>query len=94
MWKKIKKFWADSYHSDKLAFCLEMQNFVFSVGASMTLALTAQHPNMAAIYPFYFIGSASQVIASYRRGQPWIMLVTMWFATMNVTGWCRARGFL
>jgi hypothetical protein len=94
MWTKIKKFWADSYHSDRLAFYLEMQNFFFSVGASMMLASTANHPNMAFIYPFYFVGSTSQVVASYRRGQPWIMLVTMWFATMNVIGWTRAMGWL
>jgi len=94
MWYKIKKFWADSYHSDRLAFYLEMQNFFFSVGASMMLASTAQHPNMAFIYPFYFVGSASQVVASLRRGQPLIMLVTAWFACMNVIGWTRAMGWL
>jgi len=94
MWYKIKRVWADSYSSDRLAFYLEMQNFFFSVGASIMLASTAHHPNMAFIYPFYFVGSTSQVVASYRRGQPWIMLVTMWFATMNVIGWCRAMGWL
>jgi hypothetical protein len=94
MWHKIKKFWTDSYHSDRLAFCLEMQNFFFSVGASMMLAATAQHPNMAFIYPFYFVGSTSQVVASFRRGQPWIMLVTTWFACMNCIGWTRAMGWL
>ena len=94
MWHNIKRFWTDSYHSDKLAFYLEMQNFVFSVGASMMLAMTAQHPNMAAIYPFYFIGSTSQVVASVRRGQPWIMMITAWFACMNIIGWSRAMEFI
>jgi hypothetical protein len=93
MWHKIKDFWIQSYKTDRLSFYLEMQNFFFSVGASITLALTANHPNLAWIYPFYFIGSFSQVIASIRRGQPWIMLVTMWFSCTNVIGWSRAMGF-
>jgi hypothetical protein len=90
MWQRLKAFFTDSWHSDRLAFCLEMNNFLFSVGASISLAVTAQHPPMAYIYPFYFIGSVSQVTASIRRGQPWIMLVTAWFSCMNVLGWLRA----
>mgnify|MGYP006267006439 CR=1 FL=1 len=91
---KLVAFWYESYASDRIAFGLEMTNFFFSVGASIALALSAQHPHMAVIYPFYFVGSISQVVASMRRGQPWVMLVTMWFSCMNVLGWLRAMSYL
>lgn len=73
---------------------LEMTNFFFSVGASITLAITAQHPPMHLIYPFFFVGSTSQMVASLRRGQPWVMMVTTWFACMNVFGWTRSMGWI
>ena len=40
---KIKKFWLQSYRSDKIAFYFELVSFIFTVCASMTLALTAEH---------------------------------------------------
>ena len=91
--QRLIEFLTKSYHSDRLAFYLEMTNFLFSVGASMALAITALHPPMHLIYPFYFVGSISQMIASVRRGQPWVMLVTAWFSGMNVVGWTRAMGW-
>lgn len=94
MYGKLRRFWIDAYQSDRTAFWLEMINFFFSVGASISLATTAQHPPMHLIYPFYFVGSISQMVASMRRGQPWVVLVTMWFSCMNVVGWTRAMGWL
>ena len=38
----IKDFWLSSYHSDKVAFYFELVSFFFIVGASMTMAITAQ----------------------------------------------------
>ena len=49
----IKDFWMSSYHSDKIAFYNELISFVFIVGASMTLAITAVDPDMRYIYPGY-----------------------------------------
>lgn len=92
--QRIVDFWRRSYESDRLAFMLEMANFFFSVGASATLAITARHPPMHIIYPFFFIGSTSQMVASLRRGQPWVMMVTAWFACMNVFGWMRSMGWI
>lgn len=92
--QRIIDFWKDSYNSDRLAFMLEMANFFFSVGGSIMLAITAQHPPMQVIYPFYFVGSTCQCLASIRRGQAWVMLVTIWFSGMNVIGWMRAMGWI
>lgn len=86
MINRIKEFWLSSYHSDKIAFGFEIISFVFTVGASLTLAFTAQNPNMAVIYPGFFIGSITAVYAYYRRMLAWPMLLTAYFAVVNVFG--------
>ena len=82
--QKIKDFWINSYKSDKVAFAFELISFVFTVGASLTLALTALNPNMLIVYPAFFVGSVTQCYASYRRGAAWVMLLTGWFVCVNV----------
>jgi len=67
-----------------------MISFVFTVGASLTLAITAQSPNMSHVYPAFFLGAVTQCWASYRRGAAWIMMVTAYFAILNVFGFGRA----
>ena len=83
----IKEFWMSSYHSDKTAFTFELTSFVFTVVASLTLAFTAQNPNMAVIYPGFFVGSVTGTYAYYRRGLAWPMLLTAYFAIVNVFGY-------
>jgi len=85
--QKIKDFWINSYKSDKVAFAFELISFVFTVGASLTLALTALNPNMLIVYPAFFVGSVTQCYASYRRGAAWVMLLTGWFVCVNVLGY-------
>lgn len=83
----IKNYWLDSYYSDKVAFWFELVSFVFTVAASMTLALNADDPNMLIVYPGFFIGSSTQCYASYRRGLPWILLLTFYFSCINIVGY-------
>jgi hypothetical protein len=85
--KKIKQFWISSYTTDKVAFSFELISFIFTVAASMTLALNANDPDMLIIYPFFFIGSVTQCYASVRRGAAWVMLLTGYFAVINVFGY-------
>ncbi len=85
--EKIKNFWIDSYTSDKTAFSFELISFIFTVAASLSLALNARDPNMALIYPFFFVGSITQCYASVRRGAAWVMLLTGYFACVNVFGY-------
>ena len=83
---KIKKFWLQSYHSDKIAFYFELVSFIFTVGASMTLALTADQPDMRIVYPGFFIGSLTATYAHYRRELAWPMILVGYFSIMNVFG--------
>mgnify|MGYP001586425489 FL=1 len=89
----IVKFWVDSYTSDKTAFSFELVSFVFTVFASLTLALNADNPNMLIVYPGFFIGSVTQCYAAFRRGAAWVMLLTGYFAIVNVFGYGVAAGW-
>ena len=83
---KIIKFWLDSYHSDKTAFYFELVSFIFTVAASLNLALTADDPNMLLVYPGFLIGSITGIYAYYRRKLAWPVLLTGYFACVNVIG--------
>ena len=93
MINKIKEFWIQSYESDKVAFAYELVSFVTTVAASLTLALTADSPNMMLVYPGFFIGSLAGAYAYYRRGIPWPLLLTSYFAVVNVFGFGVAAGW-
>ena len=85
--QKIKQFWINSYASDKTAFYFELFSFIFTVGASLTLAVNAYDPDMSIVYPFFFIGSTTQCYAAYRRGAAWVMMLTFYFSLVNVFGY-------
>jgi len=93
MKNKIINFWKNSYKSDRIAFGFELVSFVFTVSASLSLALTARDPNMMLVYPFFFIGSTTQCYAAIRRGAAWVMLLTGYFSFINVFGFGIAAGF-
>ena len=90
---KIKKFLLQSYRSDKIAFYFELVSFIFTVGASMTLALTADQPDMRIVYPGFFIGSLTATYAHYRRELAWPMILVGYFSIMNVFGFGVANGW-
>ena len=91
--QKIQDFWLQSYHSDRVAFTFEMISFIFTVAGSLTMAITANNPSLEYVYPAFFVGSTTQVYASWRRGAAWIMLLTFYFACVNVFGFGRAVGW-
>ena len=84
---KIKDFWINSYRTDKTAFFFELVSFIFTVGASLTLAINADNPNMLIVYPGFFVGSITQCYASLRRGAAWVTLLTFYFAIVNIFGY-------
>lgn len=90
---KVLEFWKSSYHSDQVAFYLELVSFIFTVGASLTLALNADAPDMRVVYPGFFVGSLTAVLAYKRRRLVWPFLLTMYFAFVNVLGFGKAMGW-
>ena len=93
MYGKIQKFWINSYQSDRTAFRCELISFVFTVMASMILAITAADPDLTLVYPGFFIGAIAQCYASYRRGAAFVMILTGYFSVINVFGYGRAVGW-
>jgi hypothetical protein len=86
MGTSIIEFWKNSYRSDNTAFYFEMISFIFTVGASMTLAITANNPDMTIVYPGFFVGAVTQCYASFRRGAAFVMMITGYFSIINVYG--------
>ena len=86
MKQKITDFWSKSYRSDPTAFGFELTSFIFTVAASLYLAMTADAPNMALVYPGFFVGSITGAYAYLRRGLAWPLLLTSYFAMVNIFG--------
>jgi hypothetical protein len=87
MLAKVRSFWLRSFESDRTAFYFELVSFIFTVGASLTLAITAADPDMTIIYPAFFIGATTQCYAAYRRNAAFVMILTGYFAVINVYGY-------
>ncbi len=94
MLTRIKDFWVSSYTSDKIAFYFEMTSFIFTVGASLTLAANAADPDMRLVYPGFFIGSCTAVYAYIRRQMAWPLVLSSYFAVVNVIGFVVAMGWM
>ena len=84
---KVRSFWLRSFENDRTAFYFELVSFVFTVGASLTLAITALDPDMTVVYPMFFIGAVTQCYASYRREATFVMMITGYFSIINVYGY-------
>ena len=91
--ENIKNFWIKSYTSDRIAFFLELIAFVTTVSSSAMLAFTADNPDMSLIYPGFFVGSITGAIGYYRRGLGFPLMLTSYFACVNVFGYGVAKGW-
>ena len=85
--QQVKDFWVKSYRSDPVAFGFELTSFIFTVIASVILADTANAPDMLIVYPGFFIGSITGAYAYYRRGLAWPLVLTSYFAVVNIFGY-------
>lgn len=92
--QRVKDFWISSYKSDRTAFYYELISFVITVAASLTLAITANNPDMRIVYPGFFIGSLLSIIAYKRRQLVWPLLLTIYFACVNIFGFSVAMGWI
>lgn len=84
------EFFKRSYQSDKIAFFFEIVSTIFTVTASITLAVNAANPNMSIVYPGFFLGAVTSAYAYYRRSLAWPLLLTLYFAVINIIGFSRS----
>ena len=92
MIQRIRSFWLQSYQSDPVSFIVEMIGFSFILTASLMLSFTADKPNMAYIYPAYFVGNVCAIIAYTRRKLAWQLTSASYFFCINIFGFGRALG--
>jgi len=91
--QKIINFFKHSWESDRLAFIVETIGFICVIGASFTLSITADRPNMSYIYPAFFVGNICSIIAYRRRRLAWQLLSAHYFFIINIFGFGRAVGW-
>lgn len=86
MYQLIKEFWINSYKSDKTAFWFELVSVAFTICGSCILTFTSPNPIMSIVFPIYWIGSSTMLVAGIRRRQIWLSTLTAWFTAMNTIG--------
>ena len=86
MYKLLKEFWVNSYKTDFIAFYLELFSVVVTVAGSAVLTFTSPEPIMSIVFPIYWLGSSTLLIAAVRRRQIWLCTLTSWFTIMNTIG--------
>ena len=80
----IKDFYRNSLTSDPIAHYAEMIGAVSVIIGSSILTWTVLAPRPDIFIPFYFMGSCASFYGAYRRGLPWVLLLTGWFIIMNI----------
>jgi len=86
VYQLIKEFWINSYKSDKTAFWFELVSVAFTICGSCILTFTSPNPIMSIVFPIYWIGSSTMLVAGIRRRQIWLSTLTAWFTAMNTIG--------
>jgi len=86
VYQLIKEFWISSYKSDKTAFWFELVSVAFTICGSCILTFTSPNPIMSIVFPIYWIGSSTMLVAGIRRRQIWLSTLTAWFTAMNTIG--------
>jgi hypothetical protein len=84
--ERIKLALKRSYEVDHIAFYFEMIGFIFTVAASLIMAVTAKNPNMLIVYPLFLVGSSTGLYAYYRREMVWTIALTGYFVVINIVG--------
>jgi hypothetical protein len=84
--KLLKEFWVNSYNTDKIAFWFELVSVSLTIIGSCVLTFTSPNPMMSIVFPIYWIGSGTLLVASIRRRQIWLCTLTSWFTIMNTIG--------
>jgi len=86
VYRLIKEFWVESYKSDTIAFWFELVSVILTIAGSCVLTFTSPTPIMSIVFPIYWLGSSTLLVAAIRRRQIWLCTLTSWFTIMNTIG--------
>ena len=87
----ILKYWRESLKSDKLAFYFEAYGTVNSIIASIVLSVGSPNPDLLAVFYFYIHGSAALAYSSWRRKNPWLLILMLFYTATNLIGLLNLR---
>jgi len=91
--RRVANFFRDSHARNPRVFWLDLISTVFTMAASLGLAMTARNPHMEWIYPGYFAGSLISIWTGTQRHSPWTVVLCSYFCVMNLVGFSRAVGW-
>jgi len=57
----------DDWNSNRFRFVIELLAWAFSIGCSITMAITVPNPPLLVLYPIWIAGCAMYAWASYTR---------------------------
>lgn len=57
----------DDFHSNPTRFAIELLAWIFSIGCSITMAITVPNPPLVNLYPIWISGCAMYAWAAYSR---------------------------
>jgi len=83
---KIRQAMSNYWNLDHIAFLFELVGSIFTIAASIVLAVTAKEPDMLTIYLLYLVGSSVMCYAYIRRNMIWSVVLTIWFTIINIIG--------
>ena len=84
--ERVKTALINHYRRDPIAFYFEMIGMFFTVAGSLLMALTAKDPNLAFVYPLFFVGASTGLVAYYRLQMIWSIVLTSYFVVINTVG--------
>ncbi len=90
----MKNLIKQSYESDKLAFIFESISCIMAISSSMYLSIMTNDAVMIFVFSAFLISAISGIIAFYRRGLAWPLVLNVYFVLINLFGIGRTLGWL
>jgi len=79
----------DDFKSHRVRFVVELLAWSFSIGCSITMALTVPNPPLMALYPIWIIGCAMYAWASWTRKSFGMLANYILLTTIDTVGLIR-----
>ena len=79
----------DDYTSNRFRFCVELLAWAFSIGCSITMALTVPTPPLLTLYPIWIFGCSLYAWAAYTRKSFGMLANYILLTTIDTVGLLR-----
>lgn len=79
----------DDYKSHRVRFVIELLAWLFSIGCSLTMAITVPNPPLSLLYPVWITGCAMYAWAAYTRKSFGMLANYLLLTTIDIIGLIR-----